>query len=103
MYKKWWPALVFTLTVCLGLACGNDKERIVQEKVAERVNAFRVKKTLECREMLLLEAGVIVDSLLLNEALAAVNDYLTRTKPAKPVKPPAILPVDTAFVKPLFH
>lgn len=83
-------------------ACGPDKEVIVNEKVSEKVNAFRDKKNMECRQKLLVEAEQIVDSLLLAEAKMELGDSLTRLRPAKPLKPAPLPPIDSLKVQPIF-
>ena len=97
--------LLLPLGICLlsCLACSGNKERIVQEKVAEQVAEYRKKEAPKCRAALLAEAGRIADSLLLYEALAEVNDSLRNRHPFRPVKPPGIPPIDSAAVKPLFE
>ena len=87
---------------CLLLGCGRNKEEIVQAKVAERVLAFRLKHLTECRTALLRDAEKRVDSLLLLEATGTMSDSLTRLKPAKPSQPPALVPIDSLSVRPLF-
>ena len=81
---------------------GPDKEVIVNEKVSEKVNAFRDKKNMECRQKLLVEAEQIVDSLLLAEAKMELGDSLTRLRPAKPLKPAPLPPIDSLKVQPIF-
>ena len=83
-------------------ACEGDKERIIQQKVAENVRDFRQKKSVECRETLLRQAEEIVDSLLLHEATDAMSDSLGRLRPGRPVQPPSIPPIDSMQVRPLF-
>lgn len=83
-------------------ACGGNKERIVQEKIAERVSDFRKKETEKCQATLLADAERIVDSLLLYGALEEVNDSLRNRHPFKPVKPAHIAPMDSLPVKPIF-
>ncbi len=83
-------------------SCGDDKETIVQEKVAERVTAFKVKKSAECLESLLQTAERRVDSLLLTEAQDALNDSLARLRPWRPFQPAPIQPIDSLTVKPIF-
>ena len=63
------------------LGCGRGKERLIEEKVAERVAEFRKKRSAECRVALLEEAEKTVDSLLLHEALQEVTDSLARRLP----------------------
>lgn len=86
---------------CLG-GCGPGREEIVQAKVSERVNTYRIKKTAECRETLLREAGKAADSLLLAEARQELVDSLSRMKPGRPAKPIPVLPIDSLQIKPLF-
>ena len=83
--------------------CGSDKRKVIDEKVAERVEAFREKENSKCREALLSDAEHIVDSLLLAEALTEVSDSLSRTRPVRPYKPKPVLPIDSLAVKPLFE
>ncbi|MBK9336014.1 MAG: hypothetical protein IPM98_05305 [Lewinellaceae bacterium] len=92
----------FALLFLALFACGGNKERIVQEKIAERVSEFRKKETERCRAALLADAGRIADSLLLYEALGEVNDSLRNRLPFKPVKPAHIAPMDSLPVKPIF-
>jgi len=94
-----WAFSIFCLLI---LSCNQDKEAIVQAKVAERVNAFKSKKSLECRETLLEKAERTVDSLLLTEAQNALNDSLARMRPGRPFQPPAVLPIDSLKVSPIF-
>lgn len=89
--------------LCAALsACTGNQERVVQEKVAERVSEFRKKETDKCQIALLADAERIVDSLLLYEALHEVTDSLRGLRPFKPVKPPGIAPIDSLEVKPIF-
>ncbi len=91
---------------CLGLlllaCCKGDTDAVVQEKVAERVTAFKEKKRAECREALLSTAERTVDSLLLTEAQDALNDSLARLRPGRPFQPAPIPPIDSLMVKPIF-
>lgn len=84
-------------------ACRRGQEALVQARIAERVDAFRAKYEAQCREDLLREAEVTVDSLLLQEAERALLDSLARGRPAKPFQPGRLAPLDTVkTVKPLF-
>lgn len=94
--------LLAGLHVLLLPSCGGDKEAIVQEKVAERVTAFKAKKSAECLESLLETAERKVDSLLLAEAQNALNDSLSRLRPWRPFQPAPIQPIDSLTVKPIF-
>lgn len=91
------------LLLIFGIGCGEDKQEIIRQKVAENVRDFRQKKIAECREMLLREAEEIVDSLLLTEATDALSDSLSRLRPSRPVQPPTIPPIDSLKVNPLFE
>lgn len=93
------PLLV--VVFCLQ-SCGRDTESIVQEKVAERVEAFVRKKREECRESLMQVAEKTVDSLLLTDAQASLNDSLARLRPGRPFQPAAVPPIDSLSVQPIF-
>ncbi len=94
------PFVAFGL-VSLG-GCQNDKEKIIQEKVSERVADFRKKKSLECRQSLLAKAEHAVDSLLLAEAQQSLQDSLSKLRPFRPAQPPAIPAIDSNGIKPIF-
>ena len=83
-------------------ACGPDREQLIRSKAAERSADFRRKKIAECEEGLRLKAEKIVDSLLLHEALDAVNDSLMRLRPFRPVQPPPLAPIDSSGISPIF-
>jgi hypothetical protein len=102
MIKNIAPLLLGGFCLLL-LACNGDQESIVQAKVAERVTAFKRKKSLECQEALLQTAEQIVDSLLLTDAQSSLNDSLTRLRPGRPFLPPAIPPIDSLKVAPIFE
>lgn len=93
-----WAALVL---LCLA-ACNQDKRAFIAEKVAERTVAYRIKKMSECRNAMVQEASVMVDSLLLLEARTQLNDSLSRSKPNKPFKPAPVPPIDTQSIQPIF-
>jgi hypothetical protein len=94
---------LFLLAIIFCVGCGPDKEIIIQEKVTERLTAFREKKNAECRAELLVEAEQIVDSLLLAEATMELSDSLFRLRPFKPAKPAPLPPIDTLPVQPIFE
>lgn len=91
--------ITMLLTVC---ACGSDTEAIVRTKVNERVGEFRAKRLAECEARLLARAEKMADSLLIQEAINALNDSLARSRPGRPDRPPAVPPLDSTPVKPLF-
>lgn len=94
---------LFGLSAMLALsACSRNKERIIREKVAERVSDFRKKELAKCRAVMLVDAEKMVDSLLLYEALREVNDSLRQKRPFRPLPPVAIPPIDSSAVKPIF-
>lgn len=96
-------ASVFLIIVGINLlSCGQDTEALVQTKVAERVNAYRAKRIADCESALLAKAEKMADSLLILDAVNALNDSLARSRPGRPFHPPAIPPIDSAPVKPLF-
>jgi hypothetical protein len=83
-------------------SCNRDKEAIVQEKVAERVEVFVRKKREDCREALMQQAERTVDSLLLAEAQSALSDSLARSRPGRPFQPAPVPPIDSLKVQPIF-
>jgi hypothetical protein len=93
--------ILFSVFIVLN-ACGPDKDAIINQKVADKVKAFRDKKSIECRNMLLSEAERIVDSLLLAEAKMELGDSLARLRPAKPLRPAPVPPIDSLSVEPIF-
>ncbi len=82
--------------------CEGDTSPVVEEKVREQVDEFRKREIEKCRRVLMAEAEHVVDSLLLKEAMAAIEDSLRRQYPPKPVKPPLLPPFDSAAVRPIF-
>ena len=91
------------LIVCLGMSgCAEDKSNLIAEKVSERVEDFKKKKIKTCHQSLLAKAEKQVDSLLLAEAQASLQDSLSRLKPFRPQQPPTVLPIDSLKVKPIF-
>ena len=101
--KKSTKSLLIAISFFCTVGCGPDKEAIILEKVAERVEVFRAKKNAECRQALLSDAEQIVDSLLLEEAMMELSDSLARSRPGRPSKPAFLPPIDSLPVKPLFQ
>jgi hypothetical protein len=98
-----WRFILFGgIFALVGLSCGQRKEAIVQQKIAEKTQAFRSKKAAECRESLLMLAEKRVDSLLLAEAQQQLLDSLSRSKPGRPTRPVKVPPIDSLVVRPLF-
>ena len=99
--KSLFRILLFALSV--QAACKQDKTAIIQEKVTERVNAFSAQKKAACKEALYEQAERIVDSLILLEAQQALLDSLARLRPNRPYQPPAVPPIDSLSIKPIFE
>lgn len=106
------PLRIFFKNACLGLwlflgcttlGCVNNTQKIVSDKVDERIEAFTKKKVAECWQQLYLKVEKKVDSLLLAEAQLALQDSLSRLRPSRPTQPPAVPAIDSAVVKPLFN
>ncbi len=89
--------------MCVFTGCDSDKSHIVEEKVAERLAEYRKREMEKCRQALLAEAERMVDSMLLAEAIAQVEDSLRRARPPRPVKPPLLAPLDSSPVRPIFE
>lgn len=98
-----WFFLIALMALFCVTACGPNKEQIVAEKIAERVRDFRKKEASKCREALLRDAENIADSLLLEEAKAALGDSLAALRPFKPPKPAQVPPIDSLSVAPIFQ
>jgi hypothetical protein len=94
--------VLFCCAIVLSTGCKKDNNRTINARVEERVHAVRVKKMEECRLELFAEANKLVDSLMLAEARAGLNDSLLNRRPGKPYKPAPIAPVDSSPVGPIF-
>lgn len=103
LLRFWIPALLWCVSAGWMGSCKPDQEKIVQDKVNERIADFVKKKKAECRASLLTEAERLVDSILLADARAELRDSLQRTKPFAPQQPPEVPPIDTLEVKPVFE
>lgn len=95
-------AIYTLISLFLWSGCAPDQEAKIQEKVAEKVNDFIVKEEARCHTELLARAEKIVDSILLAEAQLQIRDSLLQGKPYAPAQPPAVPPLDTLEVKPIF-
>ena len=91
------------LFLLLFTACGPSEEVLIRQKVDARVAEFSKKRRQECRNGLMTEASKTVDSLLLAEAQTDLRDSLNRMRPFKPEQPPAVPPIDSLEVKPIFN
>ncbi len=98
MYNTKFTALLLLFL----LACGRNKDEIIRQKVDVRVQDFTKKEKAKCREALLVKASAMVDSILLAEAQQELRDSLNRRRPFKPEQPPAVLPIDSLEIKPIF-
>lgn len=96
------PLVLMFALFLLPMACSQRKEQLVQQTVQQRVEEFRKKEIAKCRAELVTEAGRLVDSLLLHEALEEVQDSLHRLRPLKPIVPHAIPPIDSLHIQPIF-
>lgn len=107
--EGFWPSfscfrLLMTGALFLLLeSCTGNRDKLITETVQQRVTEFREKKKQECRKQLLRKAEIMVDSLLLAEAQAALQDSLARSRPFRPEQPPTVLPVDSFPVSPVFQ
>lgn len=94
---------IFILILLLFGSCNADQSALIQEKVNTRLAEFVKKEKETCRAGLLAQAEKTVDSLLLAEAQLQLRDSLNRMRPGAPVIPPAVPPIDTLEVKPIFQ
>ncbi len=92
---------LFLLALAL-VSCRQNQDRVIQQKVAARVEDFVKKERSDCQKELLTKANKIVDSLLLAEAQQQLRDSLNRQRPFRPEQPPNVPPIDSLEVKPIF-
>ncbi|MFN4081983.1 MAG: hypothetical protein ACK4NS_13875, partial [Saprospiraceae bacterium] len=84
-------------------ACRPDVERIVRARVDEQVLVARKKAQERCNEDLYAEAERIADSILLYGSRPSWADSLDLGRPARPIAPPRMAPIDSATVRPIFE
>ncbi len=67
----------------------SDREAMIQAKVEERVNEYRRNLSRRCRDKVMKEAGIRVDSILIvrSEEIHTVDSIQRPDKPVKPNKP----------------
>jgi hypothetical protein len=94
--------IIWTLALLFGTACTQDKEKVIREKVALRVEDFVKKERATCNQELMYKANKIVDSMLLADAQQQLRDSLNRQRPFRPDQPPNVPPIDSLEVKPIF-
>lgn len=84
-------------------ACRPDVEPVVRARVDEQVRLARKKAQQRCNETLYAEAERIADSILLYSSRPAWADSLAPGRPARPIPPPRLAPIDSAAVRPIFE
>jgi hypothetical protein len=86
----------------LFLACNEEveKEKIIQQEIANAVKVYEQKKLDACRTAALDSANRIVDSIILARN-TQVDTLLFVGKPVKPTKPILKSPLDTTPVVPI--
>jgi len=67
----------------------SDREALIQAKVDERVEDYRLGVVKRCRDKVMKEAGIRVDSILIvrSAEIYTVDSIPRPTKPIKPNKP----------------
>ncbi len=67
----------------------SDREAMIQAKVDERVEEYRLGVLKRCRDRVMKEAGARVDSILIvrSAEIYTVDSIPRPTKPIKPIKP----------------
>jgi hypothetical protein len=104
-YKHFFYLFVLAVFFCSG--CGEDDRRqgVIESRIKERVESFRTKKLLECRNQALDIATTNADSILLKNAdlWQIKGDNIPRPpRPSKPGAPDITIKIDTTAAKPLF-
>ena len=86
-----WFLLPLILIIVLGFQDQDysDREALMQAKVTDRVSEYQKSILKRCREKVLKEAGLRVDSILIerSEEIHTIDSLPRPTKPIKPTKP----------------
>lgn len=92
--------------MCLMMSCEERDEAAVQalirERVASNIAQFTARQTQQCYKKAMEEAVYVADSLVIAQALAAI-DTSQFIRPIKPSKPTVIIPKDNTPISPLFE
>ncbi len=81
----------------------DEFDRLIEEEVDRRLSRWSTIKMRRCEEDLLVEANLLADSIILEEARLAATK---KDKPAKPIKPERPTPIsiqDTIPLAPIFE
>lgn len=80
------------------------EKELVQQKLQERIDAYRNTKLKKCKSDAYKEAAKQVDSILIARARAERATQIERpAKPSKPTRPDKLQPKDNTEVKPLIE
>jgi hypothetical protein len=99
---------IIVIISCFGFQKDKSKEAKIQalidSKVAEKVETYRIKRWAKCRERVLKRAGVLADSIIMAKAKSTtiIDNTARPTPPDRPTRPPIKLPADTTPVAPFF-
>ncbi len=92
----------------MGFQKKKSKETEIQElidiKVAEKVEAYRIKRLAKCRERILSRAGELADSIIMAAATKStvIDSVAQPIPPDRPERPEIKRPLDTTPVVPFF-
>ncbi|MCB0663948.1 MAG: hypothetical protein KDC24_14470 [Saprospiraceae bacterium] len=93
--------LTFFLAGCDDYA--EVREKMVQDTLKEKLEAFRIKELTECREDALKVATIKVDSILIARAKASKDSLNKPPIPDKPTRPDLLNPLDSSEVGPILQ
>lgn len=81
----------------------SDREAMIKVKVSERVEDYRRSLKKRCRDKVMKEAGIRVDSILIarSEEIYTVDSIPRPAKPVKPIKPEVPLLKKTEPIAPV--
>jgi hypothetical protein len=79
-----------------------DVEKVIAEKVQERVDEFRRSQWADCQQRARLEAGLLADSILLERARLLRDTSYRPPRPLKPGQPELKTLSDSLRLAPLF-
>lgn len=92
----------------LCMSCKDDRnanavEALIETTLTERLAEYERIRKEKCREEILTEAGLIVDSILIKEAREAKDTLKRPPKPTRPTKPEIRTLIDSTPLAPIIQ
>jgi len=102
-------AVALLLLLAFALGCGEDDrnqkavQKMIEEKVEERLRTYRETRMNRCRREAAQEASTIADSILLEQARLTRDTLSKPPKPTKPERPELKTLKDSLKVAPILR